>query len=113
MEMMEYRNDSSYHWIFKQLDHLVGLSFSTDFHFALIALLVKGKKSSSLCFISVIFLIFDLLLKFVKIHETYSDDIPLVLIKVPKSRREISESDLIEHLKGWEFKRSLDVRKVS
>ncbi|XP_047141766.1 neurofibromin isoform X1 [Hydra vulgaris] len=47
MELMEYRNDSSFHWIFKQLDHLVGLSFSTDFHFALVALLVKGIRHPS------------------------------------------------------------------
>jgi len=40
-DLLEYRDDV-FHWIFKQLDHLCGLSFSTGFDFALAALLLKG-----------------------------------------------------------------------
>ena len=41
---LDYRNDSSIDWIFKQLDHKCGLSFNSNFHFALAALLLKGEK---------------------------------------------------------------------
>ena len=41
---LDYRNHSSIDWIFKQLDHKCGLSFNSNFHFALAALLLKGEK---------------------------------------------------------------------
>uniref|UniRef100_A0A7M5VE60 Ras-GAP domain-containing protein n=3 Tax=Clytia hemisphaerica TaxID=252671 RepID=A0A7M5VE60_9CNID len=45
--LLEYRNDIAYHWIFKQLDHICGLSFSSSFDFALAALLLKGLRHPS------------------------------------------------------------------
>jgi len=44
---MEFRKDQSLHWIFKQLDHMSGLSFANNFHFALTALLLKGLRHPS------------------------------------------------------------------
>ena len=45
--MMKHRNDPSFHWIFKQLDHMTGLSFTQHFHVALTALLLKGNVPNS------------------------------------------------------------------
>lgn len=34
-------------WYFKQLDHVVGLSFKANFHFALVGHLIKGYRHPS------------------------------------------------------------------
>ena len=49
---MEYRSDHSFHWIFKQLDHICGLSFNSSFDFALAALLLKGLYDLFVYFVS-------------------------------------------------------------
>ena len=60
---LDYRNHSSIDWIFKQLDHKCGLSFNSNFHFALAALLLKGQKRIYYFFISFYFVIAFLILK--------------------------------------------------
>ena len=42
--LMSVRSNSTLDWVCKQMDHVVGLSFSTDFSFALAAHVVKGAK---------------------------------------------------------------------
>ena len=42
--LMTLRHDPILSFHFKQMDHFVGLSFYNNFHFALMAHLVKGKR---------------------------------------------------------------------
>ena len=42
---MSVRSNSTLDWVCKQMDHVVGLSFSTDFSFALAAHVIKGTKN--------------------------------------------------------------------
>jgi len=42
--LMSVRSNSTLDWVCKQMDHVVGLSFSTDFSFALAAHVIKGLR---------------------------------------------------------------------
>jgi len=47
--MMETREPLEWH--FKQLDHSMGLSFKTNFNFAIVGHLLKGSLPLCLCFL--------------------------------------------------------------
>lgn len=68
--MMRHRNHSAFHWIFKQLDHITGLNFTIDFHFALTALLLKGLRHPSAKTKSSALRIFNMLLTICSCAET-------------------------------------------
>ena len=42
--LLDFRKDPRMEWHCKQLDHIIGVSFSNNFHFALVAYLLKGKR---------------------------------------------------------------------
>lgn len=42
--LLGFRKDPRMEWHCKQLDHLIGVSFANNFHFALVAYLLKGKN---------------------------------------------------------------------
>ena len=41
--LLSFRKDPRMEWHCKQLDHVIGVSFTNNFHFALVAYLLKGK----------------------------------------------------------------------
>lgn len=41
--LLDFRKDPRMEWHCKQLDHIIGVSFANNFHFALVAYLLKGK----------------------------------------------------------------------
>jgi neurofibromin 1 len=41
--LLSFRKDPRMEWHCKQLDHIIGISFANNFHFALVAYLLKGK----------------------------------------------------------------------
>ena len=41
--LLNFRKDPRMEWPCKQLDHIIGVNFANNFHFALVAYLLKGK----------------------------------------------------------------------
>ena len=49
--LLRFRNDSRIEWHCKQLDRTVGVSFINNFHFALVAYLLKGNSCPPLPYV--------------------------------------------------------------
>lgn len=45
--LLNFRKDPRMEWHCKQLDHIIGVAFANNFHFALVAYLLKGNMQSS------------------------------------------------------------------